>query len=125
MEELVFFGLFGGFAVATGGFAALWVATRRRARRLEVLVSRLATPEDQPDSRSSSASTTSRRASSSFAWARSSRQAGREAAGARRRTAPSTPALIRGGRTGPAAARHAGSCATMPRSVMLADCAPR
>ena len=49
MEELVFFGLFGGFAVAAGGFAALWVASRRRARRLEVLVSRLATPEDRFD----------------------------------------------------------------------------
>lgn len=49
MEELVFFGLFGGFAVAAGGFAALWVATRRRARRLEILVSRLATPEDRFD----------------------------------------------------------------------------
>ena len=49
MEEFVFFGLFGGFAVAAGGFAALWVSARRRARRLELLVSRLATPEDRFD----------------------------------------------------------------------------
>jgi len=49
MEEFVFFGVFGGFAVAAGGFAALWVSARRRARRLELLVSRLATPEDRFD----------------------------------------------------------------------------
>jgi hypothetical protein len=49
MEEFVFFGLFGGFAVAAGGFAALWVAARGRARRLETLVSRLATPDDRFD----------------------------------------------------------------------------
>ena len=49
MGELIFFGLFGGFAVAAGGFAALWVSTRRRARRLDILVSRLAAPEDRFD----------------------------------------------------------------------------
>lgn len=49
MEEFVFFGLFGGLAIAAGGFAGLWVSARRRARRLEALVSRLATPEDRFD----------------------------------------------------------------------------
>jgi len=49
MEEFISFGLFGGFAVAAGGFAALWVSARRRARRLDLLVSRLATPEDRFD----------------------------------------------------------------------------
>lgn len=49
MEELVFFGLFGGLAVAAGGFAGLWVSARNRARRLDILVSRLATPEDRFD----------------------------------------------------------------------------
>ena len=49
MEAFIFFGLFGGFAVAAGGFAGLWVSARRRARRLEGLVSRLATPDDRFD----------------------------------------------------------------------------
>jgi hypothetical protein len=49
MEELVLFGLFGGFAVAAGAFAALWISARHRARRLDGLLSRLATPEDRFD----------------------------------------------------------------------------
>ena len=49
MEELVFFGVFGGIAAAASGFAALWVAARRRARRLEHLVSRLSVPDDRFD----------------------------------------------------------------------------
>ena len=49
MDGLVFFGLLCGFAVAAGGFAALWASERRRARHLERLLSSLATPEDRFD----------------------------------------------------------------------------
>ena len=49
MGELVFFGLFGGFAVATGVFATAWAVSRRRARMLDRLLSRLTSSDDRLD----------------------------------------------------------------------------
>lgn len=49
MEELIFFGLFGTFAVASGVFATAWLAARRRARTLDRLLTRVTSSDDRLD----------------------------------------------------------------------------
>jgi len=49
VEEIIFFGVFGGIAVAAGAFATAWLAARRRARTLDRLLTRLTSSDDRLD----------------------------------------------------------------------------